>query len=74
MKLFKKLCDHEWKILMRSNALQFDSMGYPLRLCYVKCVKCGETKHMWIDVPVSQYEEIKTGESVLVTWLDPIKE
>lgn len=64
MKLFK--CKHKWELEKRSNMLQQDSMGYPLRLFILKCSKCGESKQMWIDVGVEELEELKTGESVLV--------
>lgn len=66
MRLFK--CKHDWIITEKSNALQLDDMGYPLRLCIEKCLKCGESKQSWIDVPLERTNELKTGESVLVTW------
>lgn len=66
MKLFK--CKHKWELEKRSNMLQQDSMGYPLRLFVLKCSKCGESKQMWIDVDDKELEELKTGESVLVKW------
>jgi hypothetical protein len=28
---------------------------------------------MWLDVPLEQIEEIKTGESFLLTWSNPDK-
>ena len=68
IKLFKRKCNHKYKIYQRSNMLQQDSMGYPLRLFICRCEKCGKSKQMWIDVPVEQLEELKTGESVLVEW------
>ena len=66
MKLFK--CSHDYKITERSNALQLDEMGYPLRLCIVKCTKCGRTDQHWIDVSESALKELDTGKSVLVKW------
>lgn len=46
--LFK--CNHKNKtIVERSNVVQLDDMGYPLRLCISKCDKCGQTKQEWID-------------------------
>ena len=36
------------KILRRSNAIQFDEMGYPLRLCIFKC-ECGAITQRWVD-------------------------
>lgn len=45
MNIFHK---HQFLIAERSNAIQYDNMGYPLRLCLVKC-KCGMSKQLWID-------------------------
>ena len=43
MKLFKKLHKHDFnKFAYTSNVVQFDNMGYPLRLCIMKC-DCGMT-------------------------------
>lgn len=66
MGLFK--CHHDWEIMEKSNALQQDSMGYPLRLYLCKCSKCGKSKHFWIDVGESALKELDTGESFLVKW------
>ena len=63
-----KRCNHDFEIDQRSNVLQLDSMGYPLRLCIVKCKYCGYSDQMWIDVAVEEYKEIETGESVLLKW------
>ena len=68
-KLFKKrFCKHSWKISERSNLLQQDEMGYPLRLVIVKCSKCGISDQIWIDVNEDALKELETGESVLVEW------
>ena len=64
----KKKCYHDWNIAERSNILQLDDMGYPLRLCIFKCSKCGKSEQRWIDVPVSECEELQDGKSVLVKW------
>ena len=67
MRLFK--ChNHKWEVLARSNALQQDSMGYPLRLCIVECAKCGKTDQMWLDDNVGALDEIESGKSFLVEW------
>ena len=52
MKLFKKLFHrHNFnKVAYKSNVVQFDDMGYPLRLYITKC-DCGMTNQEWIDVP-----------------------
>lgn len=43
--LFKK--KSKFEILERSNIIQYDDMGYPLRLCIVK--NGNKTDQMWID-------------------------
>lgn len=68
MKIFKKKCEHKWKVVERSNALQLDHMGYPLRLCLVKCENCGKWDQMWIDVPIEEFDEVKDEKSFLLTW------
>lgn len=66
MRLFK--CKHDWKVTEKSNALQVDDMGYPLRLYIEKCSKCGESKQVWLYVATERVDELKTGESVLIKW------
>ena len=66
MGLFK--CNHNWEITERSNVLQLDDMGYPLRLFIVKCSKCGKSDQQWIDVAEEELEELDTGKSVLLKW------
>lgn len=66
MRLFK--CNHKWEITERSNALQQDDMGYPLRLFICKCSKCGKYDQQWIDVAEKELEELKTGKSFLLEW------
>lgn len=61
-------CDHRFEVLKRSNVLQQDVMGYPLRLCIMQCLKCGKTKQEWLDVNEAALKELKTGESVLLKW------
>ena len=66
MGLFR--CRHNWETTEKSNVLQVDEMGYPLRLFICKCTKCGKSEQMWIDVAKSQLQELDTGKSVLLTW------
>ena len=61
-------CNHDYRVYQRSNALQQDNMGYPLRLCIVKCTKCGDSSQQWIDEPVEVLKELETGQSVLIKW------
>lgn len=66
MSLFK--CKHRWEVVERSNALQQDSMGYPLRLCILKCSKCGKLEQQWLDTSDDALDELKTGKSFLIKW------
>lgn len=66
MRLFK--CKHRWKVIERSNALQQDTMGYPLRLCILKCSKCGKSEQQWLDTSEDALNELKTGKSFLIKW------
>ena len=49
MKLFKKLCNHDWVVTHTSNIVQPDGMGYPLRLVIKECKKCGKSEQIWLD-------------------------
>ena len=64
----RKQCRHNWIVSERSNALQLDEMGYPLRLFICKCTKCGKSNQQWIDVNEEELNELKTGESFLLKW------
>lgn len=67
--MFKKMCCfHDYVVEERSNALQQDEMGYPLRLCICKCSKCGKSTQKWIDTSENALEELKTGKSFLLRW------
>jgi len=68
MNFLKIKCDHNWHIDKRSNILQLDSMGYPLRLFICKCSKCGKSDQQWIDVDEKELEELKNGKSFLLEW------
>ena len=63
-----KNCNHDWNIEKRSNVLQLDGMGYPLRLCICKCSKCEKYDQQWIDVSEDELDELKNGKSVLLKW------
>ena len=68
MSLFKRKCNHNWKLTEKSNVLQQDDMGYPLRLYIQKCTKCGKSEQVWVDVSEEALKELLTGESVLLKW------
>ena len=68
MSLFKRECEHNWKLTEKSNVLQQDDMGYPLRLYIWKCTKCGKSEQVWLDVSEDALKELLTGESVLLKW------
>ena len=67
-RLFKRKCDHNWEVTERSNVLQQDGMGYPLRLAIVRCTKCGASEQQWLDAAVAELKQLDTGESVLLKW------
>lgn len=66
--LFRHICEHDYKVVQRSNAIQLDDMGYPLRLFLCECTKCGKSIQQWIDVDERALDEIRCGISVLVKW------
>ena len=61
-------CHHDWNIVKKSNVIQLDEMGYPLRLCICQCSKCGKSEQQWIDVNTSVLDEIVSGKSVVLKW------
>ena len=61
-------CNHNWELTERSNVIQYDVFGYPLRMFIRKCDKCGKSEQVWIDVAREELEELDTGESVLLKW------
>lgn len=68
MCLFQRECKHDWKLTEKSNVLQQDDMGYPLRLYIQKCTKCGKSEQVWVDVSEEALKGLLTGESVLLKW------
>lgn len=44
---FRHSCN--FKIISKSNVIQYDIMGYPLRLCICQCKNCGKTAQHWVD-------------------------
>ena len=59
---------HDWVVTDRSNVIQQDDMGYPLRLCILKCKRCGKSDQKWLDTNISALDEVKNGKSVLLEW------
>ena len=66
-------CEHDWYVTKKSNALQLDSMGYPLRLYICRCSKCGASDQQWLDVAEEEADELKTRKSFLLEW-EEVKE
>lgn len=66
MKPFNKLCNHDWEITQVSNVIQFDSMGYPLRLVIQECKKCGKSEQAW-------YDSTQKKDDVVCEWYEPEK-
>lgn len=61
-------CDHLWVKTERSNVLQFDELGYPLRLYICRCSKCNRSEQQWYDVSVEELSELRTGKAVELKW------
>ena len=62
-------CKHEWAAATdRSNVLQYNYNGNPLRLCICRCAKCGTHEMVWVESDIKELEELETGESVLLKW------
>ena len=60
----------DWRIIERSNVVQFDNMGYPLRLFIIEEKNKGlfgtistEIRQVWIDV-----DDFNDSEDVVCTW------
>ena len=51
---------HNYKTYKRSNVIQLDDMGYPLRLVILKC-SCGATEQAWLDTN-------RTANDVVLKW------
>ena len=49
MNILCRVFGHEWHTKERSNVIQYDTMGYPLRLFICECTRCKKTKQLWID-------------------------
>ena len=43
---------NKFKVLYRSNIIQYDEMGYPLRLCIVKESNKDRSEQLWLDTSV----------------------
>ena len=54
-KLFRKRKNKFYPVIMESNIIQYDEMGYPLRLVMID-LDNGTVDHVWRDIPI---EEIK---------------
>ena len=63
-----KCRNHKWVVTERSNVLQCDSMGYPVRLCICECSKCHKAEQFWLDTDLSAIKEIESGKSFLLKW------
>ena len=61
--LLCKIFGHKYWVKNRSNVIQFDTMGYPLRLFIVRCDCCGKEKMMWID-------STECKQDVVLKWSD----
>ena len=57
------------RYIKKSNVLQVDDLGYPLRLCIFHCDKCGKSEQQWVDVPKEELAGLDSGDSVLLKWI-----
>ena len=65
---YPKTCKHRYKVLYKSNVIRADGNGYPDRLCYCRCRRCGQEKLMWVDsVQCTDYSEDING-FVMIKW------
>lgn len=62
-RLLCKIFGHSYCLKNRSNTIQFDTMGNPLRLFIVECDRCGKSKMMWID-------SAECKKDVILKWSD----
>lgn len=69
LRMSRSHCKHEYAVVKRSNVLQLDDMGYPLRLCICRCKKCGASVQQWIDVSKDALKGLEAGQSVLLKWM-----
>lgn len=44
------------RVTMKSNVIQYDEMGYPLRLVVVRCDD-GTVEHLWLDIDANSVTE-----------------
>lgn len=43
-----KVFGHQWRIKQRSNVIQSDSLGYPVRLFICECSRCRKSEQIWL--------------------------
>lgn len=66
------ICNHNFILQKKSNFLQLDEESKrPLRMCLYECRRCHEQANLWVYIPESELDEIKTGKSCLLKWEDP---
>lgn len=61
-------CLHEWRITHVSNAVQFDSTGYPMRLVIERCYRCGKSEQAWRGDGSSVADQLKNGDLFHLEW------
>ena len=57
-RLFKRKCKHEYVRTHISNVIQYDDLGYPLRLCIFECKHCKSSKQEWYDTVERDADQI----------------
>ena len=62
-------CKHPRSVpVAKSNVIQLDQSGFPMRLETMECQICHKRYFTWIDIKKSELDELSTGKSVLCKW------
>lgn len=62
-------CKHPKSVIFaKSNVIQFDQVGFPMRLETLECLICGKKYYAWNYIKESELDELSTGKSVLCKW------
>jgi hypothetical protein len=62
-------CRHPKSVIVaKSNVIQFDQSGFPMRLETMECLICGKKYYAWNYIKKSELDELSTGKSVLCKW------
>ena len=55
-------CRHPKSVIVaKSNVIQFDQSGFPMRLETMECLICGKKYYAWNYIKKSELDELSTG-------------